>query len=160
MNQKNLAKYLQFITIGIAVLGILIYFGIVPVVGNAILEKIENQYQYSYYAWLILIWISGIPCYVSLFHFWNISKEIEKDHSFSSENAIRLKKISKWFILDVLYFFVGNIVFLLFGMNNLSIFGVSLFVDFVGMVVSILAAALSHLVYKAAAIEEENKLTI
>lgn len=160
MNQKNLAKYLQLITIGIAVLGVLIYFAVVPVVGDAVLSEAGNEYQYCYLPWLVLIWISAIPCYISLFHFWNICKEIENDNSFSGENAIHLKKISQWCILDVIYFFVGNLIFLLLGMNHPSIFCVSLLVDFIGMVVSVLAAALSHLVYKAAALKEENELTI
>lgn len=160
MNQKNLAKYLQSITIATTVFGAIIYFGIIPSIGNAIITQNGREYQSWYLPWLLLIWGSGIPCCIGLFHFWKISKEIEQDNSFSNENAIHLKKISQWSILDVIYFFTGNLIFVLLNMNHPGIFLLSLLMDFIGIAVAVLSAALSHLVYKAAKLKEENELTI
>ena len=58
------------------------------------------------------------------------------------------------------YFFAANLALLLFGMNHPGIFLASLFVEFAGIAIAAVAAALSHLVQKAALIQEENDLTI
>ena len=44
MNQKNLAKYLQIITIGVAILGIIICFGVVPVLGKELIGQKEAPF--------------------------------------------------------------------------------------------------------------------
>lgn len=45
-------------------------------------------------------------------------------------------------------------------MNHPGIFLGSLFIEFAGVAVAVTAAALSHLVQKAAEIQQENELTI
>lgn len=91
---------------------------------------------------------------------WRISSNIGADKSFSRENAKLLKWISYLAAGDAAFFFVGNIVLLLLSMSHPSVALGSLFVVFAGVAIAMAAAALSHLVLKAAAIEEENDLTI
>ena len=159
MTQKNLTKWLKGIIAGIAVCGAIICFLLVPVIGKDIADQ-NPEYAHCYLPWLIFIWIAVIPCYLVLYYGWRITIEIGRDNSFSMENAKYLKRISVLALLDSGYFFTANLVFLLFNMSHPSVFLASLFVDFAGVAVTVVAAALSHLVQKAAEIQSENELTI
>ena len=121
----------------------------------------ENpEFAYCYYPWLIVLWISAIPCYLVLLNGWKIATEIARDNSFSLENAHYLKRICMFALADSAYFFIANLVLFFLNMNHPAILLASLFADFAGVVVAVTAAGLSHLVLKAAAIQQENELTI
>ena len=95
-----------------------------------------------------------------LYNGWKITTQIARDNSFSLENARYLKHICILALVDSVYFFLANIVLLFLNMNHPAILLASLFVDFAGVVVAVTAASLSHLVLKAAEIQQENQLTI
>ena len=159
MSQKSLSKWLKAIIGGMAVCGAVIYFYMIPIWGRD-LTKANPEYASWYLPWLIAILISGIPCYLVLYFGWKISTEIGRDNSFSMENAEHLKKISILAAIDSLYFFVVNVVFMIVGINHPGVFLISMLAIFAGVVVTVAAAALSHLVRKAAEIQEENEFTI
>lgn len=159
MSQKSLSKWLKAIIGGMAVCGAVIYFYMIPIWGRD-LTKANPEYASWYLPWLIAILISGIPCYLVLYFGWKISTEIGRDNSFSMENAEHLKKISILAAIDSLYFFVVNVVFMMIGINHPGVFLISMLAIFAGIVVTVAAAALSHLVRKAAEIQEENEFTI
>lgn len=159
MSQKSLSKWLKAIIAGMAICGAIIYLYLIPVWGRDLAEA-NPEFSYCYIPWLAVILISAIPCYWVLYFGWKISSEIEKDNSFSMENAGYLKNISILAALDSAYFFLANLVLMILNMNHPGIFLLSLFVVFAGIAVTVAAAALSHLVKKAADIENENELTI
>lgn len=159
MSQKNLSKWLKGIIAGMAVCGAIIYMYLIPVWGRDLVEA-NPEFSNCYIPWLAVLLISAIPCYWGLYFGWKIAAEIGKDNSFSRENASYLKNISMLAALDSVYFFGANLVLMLLGMNHPGIFLLSLFVVFAGIAVTVVAAALSHLVKKAADMKEENELTI
>ena len=132
MKQDALAKWLKFIIVGVGFCGLLTY----------------------------LIWISAIPCYAVLVLGWKIADNIRRDRSFSYENAEYLKWISYLSMGDSVFVFLANIIFLLLDMSAAAVMLVICIIVFVGISISICAAALSHLVAKAAEIKEENDLTV
>lgn len=106
-----------------------------------------------------------MPCYATLVCSWKITDEIGKDNSFCRKNANLLKLISIFSASDSAFFFTGNIILLLLNMNHpgivlLVFILLALVVVFAGIAITVTAASLSHLVYKAAQIREENELTI
>lgn len=159
MSQKNLSKWLKGIIAGMVVCGAIIYLYLIPVWGRDLVEA-NPEFSNCYIPWLAVLLISAIPCYWGLYFGWKIAAEIGKDNSFSRENASYLKNISMLAALDSVYFFGANLVLMLLGMNHPGIFLLSLFVVFAGIAVTVAAAALSHLVKKAADMKEENELTI
>lgn len=159
MSQTTLSKWLKGIIIGLAACGAVICFFIVPSLGKDLAYQYP-EFAYCYRPWLIAIWIAVVPCYFVLYYGWKITIEIGKDNSFSKENARYLKQISMLAIVDTGYFFLFNIIFLLLNMSHPGVLLASLFVDFAGVAITIVAAGLSHLVQKAAEIQSENKLTI
>ena len=159
MAQASFSKWLKWIIGGIAVCGAAMYFYFLPMFGSGI-AKDNPELSYCYLPWLIVIWVSAIPCFLILYFGWKIVTEIGRDNSFSMDNSRFLKYISILAFADSGYFFLANIVLLLLNMNHPAIFLATLLVEFAGVAVSVAAAALSHLVQKAADIQKENELTI
>lgn len=159
MKQSNLSKWLKFITVAVGVIGLIVFLFLVPMLGRE--TVITNpEYSYCYYPWLIFIWIMAIPCYLVLCFFWSICNQIQKNNSFSVKNAKSLIWISSLAIFNTIFCFIGNVIFLLLGMSHIGVFIGFLFVVFSGIAIAIVSAALSHLVVKASAIQEENELTV
>lgn len=159
MKQTSLAVWLKFIIIGTGICGIAVYFLILPSLGQSIVGQ-NPEFIHCYYPWLIFLWITGIPCYAALFLSWKIASNIGADRSFSHENASLLKWIAFLAAGDSLFFFIVNIVYLFLDMNHPGILLSCLIVVFAGTAVSAASAALSHLVKKATALQEQSDLTI
>lgn len=160
MKQTSLSKWLKFIIIGVGICGLLVYALVIPMLGQTIALAENGAFDYCYWPWLIFIWATGIPCYIALVFAWRIAGNIGADNSFSLANAKLLKWISVLAAGDAAFFFIGNIVYLFLNMNHPGIVLFSLIVVFAGVAVSIAAAALSHLVIKAADLQEQSDWTI
>lgn len=159
MSQKGLASLLKSIIIGIALCGLLVYFYFLPVWGKALVTDF-SKYENAYIPWLIVLWISAIPCYLVLICGWRVSTEIGRDNSFSWINAKMLKGIAYLAAIDSVYMLVAGAILFALDMSSGIVEVLVLFVVFAGLVVTVAAAALSHLIYKAATMQEENDLTI
>jgi hypothetical protein len=159
MNQRNLSRWLKTIVWGTGVCGAILYLFIFPSLGKGIILDYPD-FSFCYWPWLILIWVTAIPCYAALIFAWCIANEIGKDNSFSEKNAALLKKIAHLAIFNSAVFFVGNVALFFLGMNHPGILVCSLFVVFAGIAIAVAAASLSHLVQKAAELRNENDLTI
>ena len=159
MKQKSLSKWLKIIIIGVGLAGLAVLFVIIPSLGQGIVGQ-NPEFDYCYYPWLILFWVCGLPCYAALVLGWKIAVNIGNDRSFSRENAHYMSWISALAAIDAVLFFTMNVVFLLLNMNHPGIFLLSLIVVFIGVAISVAAAALSHLVMKAAELQEQSDLTI
>ena len=159
MTQISLSRWLKGILVGVGFCGGIIYFWLVPYFGKSLMEAFP-EFSYCYWPWLGAIWVTAVPCCLAFCYAWGIAAEIGRDNSFSAKNARFLKHIAVLAVFDSGYFFVANLALLLLGMNHPGIFLVSLFIEFAGVAVAVAAAALSHLVQKAADIQDENKLTI
>lgn len=86
---------------------------------------------------------------------------IGADRSFSLENSIYLRNIAVLAAADSGFFFFGNLVLLLLNLNHPSIaFVLAPIITFFGVSISVVFAALSHLIYKAAILREDSDLTI
>ncbi len=159
MNQRKLSKWLKIIFLGVGFCGAVIYFYIIPSWGKDMVS-IYPDLSHFYLPWLIFLWLTAIPCYGVLACGWRIASEIGRDNSFSEINARMLKKISHLSAGDCIFFFGGNVILLLLNMNHPGVVLLSLLVVFFGVAVSVASAALSHLVFKAARLQEESQLTI
>lgn len=159
MEQKSLAKWLKFVILGVGFCGLFIYLYLIPSYGTSMVEKYP-EFSGAFWPWLIFLWITAIPCYAVLYFGWRISGNIGRDKSFSAENSKYLKYVSWMAAIDSLFFFVGNVVLLFLNMNHPGILLISLIITFAGVTVTVAAAVLSHLVQKAAKLQEQSDLTI
>jgi len=159
MNQKKLSNWLKAVCILIGVCGLIVYALILPGYGASIAAA-NPEFKYAFWPWMVFLWGTGIPCYAALVIAWSVFDRIGKDNSFCEKNAVALKRISTLAVIDVVYFFVGELVLLFLNMNHPGVFLISQLFSVLGISVAIASAALSHLIYKAASIREENELTI
>ena len=160
MRQKSLSNWLKFIVIGVGICGLVIYLLVVPMLGQTVAAAEDGFFDRLYWPWLVLIWVTGLPIYAALAFAWVIAGNIGQDRSFSIENARLLKWISGLAAGDAAFFFAGNILYLLLGWSHPGVTLLCMVLVFVGGAISVAAAALSHLVMKAALQQQENELTI
>jgi len=159
MKQNTLSKWLKLMIVGVGICGIIIYAAVIPMLAEDMVQKYP-EFHYCQWPWLILIGITAIPCYGVLILGWKIAAHIGADRSFSIENARLLKWISLLAVGDAAFFFAGNLIYLLLNMNHPSIVLVSFLIEFFGIAVSVASAALSHLVRKAAELQDQSDWTI
>lgn len=159
MEQIKLAKLLKAVVLGCGVCGAVIYLYLFPFWGNKIV-KASPELSFCFWPWLVFLWITAVPCYIILVCGYKISSEIANDNSFSIKNAKLLKNITVLAAADSAFFFLVNILFLLFNMSHPAIVLISVVVSFAGCALTVAAGCLSHLVFKAAKLQEENELTI
>ena len=159
MRQKELEKWLKIVIIAVALCGLIVCGVAIPWIGHVLIEC-DTQISYMYIPWLIFFIISAVPCYVIMYLGWKVAVNRGNDRSFSLENAKYIKLASKIILLDAIYFFVINICFGKVYINHPGVILALVFIVFAGVIASVVAAVLSHLVIKAADLQEQSDLTI
>lgn len=158
MSQKSLANWLKIMIVGVGICAVFVYALVFPHLSQE-LEPFTNDESLRM-LWLILVGITAIPCYIALYFSWRIMTNIGNDDSFIMENAKLLHQISVLGAVDVLYVFLWNLILFVLGKNPLVMVTVFLLIDFLGVVITIIFAALAHLVQKAATLQEQSDFTI
>ena len=159
MDQTKLSRRLKVAIIFIAVCLAVVYFAVLPTCGRTIAQQ-NPEFAYCFWPWLAFLWITAAPLYAALIFCWKIATNIGRDQTFTKENAASCKWVSNLAVLDSAYFFIGNIVLWFLNMNHPGIVLGSLLVVFAGAAIAIAFAALSNLVSRAAALQEQSDLTI
>ncbi len=159
MDQKKLSLSLKIIIAGVGVCALAVYAWVLPACGDSVRLRYP-EFASCYWPWLVFLWITAVPCLAALVFAWRIAKNIGADRSFSVENARLLRIIAYLAAGDTLYFFLGNVVLLFFNMNHPGIILFSLLICFAGLSVTVAAVCLSHLVRKAADLQDESDLTV
>ena len=157
MDQKKLAVWLKAIAVGCALCGLVLFGFILPRFLGYVATEVPDLPRR---AWTAFLWVLAIPCYAVLVCIWRMADEIARDNSFSMANAKLLRNIAMLAGADSVVLLIGNLVFLAIGHSIPTLALVSAFVCFIGLAISVGAACLSHLVHKAALMQEENDLTI
>ena len=159
MEQRALSNWLKGAIGCLAILGLFIFAFVIPAYGLSL--SAENpEYAHCFWPWMILMLLVAVPCYAALVIGWKIASDIGNNRSFSVENARRMETISNLAFGDVILFFCGNVLLLVSNMSHPGVFLLSLLPDLFGVAVAVCAAALSHLIYKSAVMQEEADLTI
>ena len=159
MKKESLSRRLRFILVGMGLCGLAVYGWFIPSAGRGLVAGYP-EFSGFFWPWLLFLWATGIPCLIALVPGWKIADSIGKDRSFTQANARRLALIANLAAGDAAFFFIGNVALWLLNMNFPGVVLMSLMVVFVGAAIAVAAACLSHLVQKAAALQEQSDLTI
>ena len=158
MDQKKLSGWLRLIIAGCAVCGVALFALLLP---KWLLSMAQAHPGYHPWAWAGCMWAAAVPCYGVLICVARIAREIGADHSFSVGNARMLKIVAMLALGDAGFIFLATVLLCLIEKGTPAILPViGAFVVFVGVAVSVAAACLSHLVLKAAKLQEDSDLTI
>lgn len=160
MKQTEMSGYLKVITVGVGVLLLAFVFWFLPLVLREPLTGTAGEAGYR--GTCALIGVSAVPAVLCLVRFWEICESIRLDRPFSGENALRLKRMSQYMLTDVVLYSGFLVWFFLAGWYTGAawlIFPVLLAI-FISVTLTVLCAALSHLVQSASEIKEEQELTI
>ncbi|MDE6888149.1 MAG: DUF2975 domain-containing protein [Eubacterium sp.] len=159
MKQKEIAKWLKGITGGIGLMGMIFFFGLVPVIAGE-MRRMYPEAAHLYWPGLCYNVVIAASCFMILYQFWTVCREIGRDNSFSMENAAAFKRMSRLAVLLAAEWFAGFAVLVALRSMQAGIMLLMLAAIFASFVVAICAAALSHLVLKAYELKLENELTI
>lgn len=159
MKQKELSRWLRSVVIvGWCACGLLSFVVAPYMAYDAVL--LAPDMAPLRWPCLGLFWAAMVIVAVALWHGWKIFSEIGKDNSFCAENARRLRVISRLALTDTLLCFAAIVLLLCFNGLHPGVFLLLLLIAAVGAGITTAAAALSHLTMKAAAMQDENDLTI
>lgn len=159
MKHATLEKWLKFVIIGMAFCGVVVYGWGLPCAAESV-SGIAPDFGSLYLFWYIFLLAAMIPCYAVLILAWRIATNIGKGRAFSYANGKAFRGICWMAASDTVFFFAGNVGFLLLNRNYSSLFFFSMIVVFIGIAITVCAKAMSHLVDNAAAMQEENDGTI
>ncbi len=159
MSLKSLSFMMKTIVILLGVCGAVLFGAVVPFAGNSLAQEYP-EFAYCFVPWLTFILIMALPCYAVLILAWQIAASIACENIFTQQNSARLRAVA-WLALGTsVYLFLGNVVFLLLNMNHFSVLLGSTLIVFIGICVAVASAVLSHLVKRAAVLQEQSDLTI
>ncbi len=159
MRQKELSRYIRIVVVLMAFASLL---SVVLILPNILSWRIEASLLADsiYSGGIIIAYIALIPIFLSLVGLWQISTQIAGNNSFSKQNADTLSRISYYGIAETAVFLCAMALLLLSGKVDIPLFAMLIVLLLACVFVSILAAALSHLTFKAAVLKTDNDLTI
>lgn len=159
MKQKSLSNWLKFIIIGVGICFTVAFVWLLPELARIMIRH-NSMADYGITVWNIMIAVSAFPVYIALVFAWLVASNIGKDRSFTMPNSKYLKWISVLAAFDSAFVFCAGVVMFALKMNSASGLVACLVVVFAGVTVTVASAALSHLVVKAAALQEQSDATI
>lgn len=164
MGQKGLANLMKLAIILIGVVGAVCFAFVIPTLAK------NWSGSYAEFAKVVWFWISfleliSIPYYTVLVLGWKVASGIGSDKSFTYRNSTRIKIASYIVLVTSFYFFVGtlcflNVYFVLANFNHPGMLLMSFLFLFCSIVLGIGLAMVSHIVMKAAELQEQADLTI
>lgn len=160
MKQVEMSKYLKFITLGIGILFLASVVWLLPSVLCALVPKEAGRA--GFWGACVFVWATSLPCFLSLWKFWGICVRIGRNQSFTRDNALDLKHMSHYILVDCILYALLLAVSCIGGWYRYGvglIFGIVLIL-FICISLTVLCAVLSHLVYNASQIQEDQDLTI
>ena len=160
MTQKTFANLLKAVIVLALFCCAIVYILYVPAIAR---EAADSYAELAalYVPALVFVELTALPILLALVLAWQIAHAVGQDNSFCRANASRMKAISLLALGDVVYFWIGIAVFG-FGWGAASgpEFILAVLIGSAGIILSVCAGALSHLILKAALLREENDLTV
>ena len=160
MKQKEMSNYLKIVTVGVGIILAVFVLWFLPMALKETLTDAGGSA--GYIITCVVIGISAIPVLMCLVRFWGICVRIGRDESFTGKNARALRSMSHYMLIDIILYTGYLAWFCAAGWAHKAawLFFPILLAIFISVTLSVLCAAVSHLAYKAARLQEEQDLTI
>ena len=159
MENKTLSSKLKTVIILLAVLGIGLFAGAVPVALSLFVVAYPDFGEF-FIPWLIFLSLASVPLFAILGLGFSVANEIAQDNSFSLKNAKRLKSVAMCLLAEAAYFFTGNLVLWFCNLNYPAVVLLSLALCLFAVGVAVAVNVLAQLVKKAVTLREDNEAII
>ena len=163
---KTASRLLLAVLIGIGIFGLAFFLWFVPQMGRAVLDPLmwnearRAQYDTILRAWLAFAWVSAVPCYAALAIGIRVAIRMGRGEAFSKKTATCIQHFAWCAMADTILVFAVNIAFLALDFSHPAIFIAYGLVVLLGIAIYILFRILAAYVYQAAALREEQELTV
>ena len=112
-------------------------------------QTIEYYVQFAFYEAV------SLPCFAILIIAWLVTNRISKGQFFDLSTA-KLIRISSWILfIDLLVFFIGNLIFMFLEWNVFAI--IYYFLGAIGVAVALCMSVIAYYVKKSAILKEETE---
>ena len=149
MTQKKLASRLRLLIVCVGIAILLLVTLLLPT-GEGFPRLFHTVF------WVF----AAIPPFIGLGFSWKIAGNIRSNRSFSSDNVRYLHHISTLAAVDAAYLFLGAVLLYIGKYDTFSDLILYTVISGIAVVCSVVFAALSHLLQKAVALQNESDLTI
>ncbi len=150
--QMKIANFLKFLTVALALMGLVFFAGISYI-------EITNLDRAGIAA-PIFTWYAALLCYLILFQFRKVAKEIGRDNSFSLENRDAFHRMGQFALAACAGFFLRLLYDLFTPYGRLFLVYIHIFLILLSLVFFGLCESLSQLIENAYEVKRENDLTI
>ena len=161
MTRKTMSRLLKAFLLIAAALAALFFFAFLPFYGSE-LARCSPEFRWAYWPCQIWAWFFAVPIFAAVFPAWEIFGSIEKSgEAFSRKNAKAFRLLSILAFSDAAIFPLGmlTVAFMGAGSAPLTVL-VTPVVIFIAAAVGTACYVMSRLVSDAAALKDENDLTI
>ena len=164
MQQKTLVSWLKAIIIIFGILLAALLFAVLPTAGIKVSGTMP-EIAFLYWPCLIVSWLFGTPIFLMLMEAWKVCNRIASGQPFCADNARSFVSLCQNALIACGVLLAGNIgLIIVSAVTGLAVYPIavpvfSMLVIFVGLAAAVACATLSHLIYKATDINEENQLT-
>lgn len=110
--------------------------------------------------WALFIFAASLPVFGVLIIIWRGGGAVARQEVFSMQSAGEIELAGKLLVLDAAFFFVGNIVLILFNMNHPGIVLIAVGVCILALAFGMICRVLGQHVRRATALQEEADATI
>lgn len=164
MGQKGLSNLMKLAIILTGFVGLVCFAYVIPKL-DINWSGLYPEFAKVSVIWAVFLELLALPYYTVLVLGWTVAKGIGNDKSFTYINSSRIKIASYIVLITSLYFFAGticflNVYFVLANFNHPGMLLLSFLFLFCSVILGIGLAMVSHIVMKAAKLQEEADLTI
>ena len=160
IEHKRLAALLRAgLLLAAAVCGA-IFFWFLPELGRGIAAA-DPEYAWAFWPCLAFAWLFAVPVFWGMAVMWSVFGRIGRGAAFCAANAGALRTVSRLAFFDAVLAPAGVITLALLGAGSPGLTVIAMPAGAMACaLVGIMAMALSRLVADAAALQDENDLTV
>lgn len=161
MNTKTMTTLLRAVLLAAAVLCGIFFLWFLPSYGQEV-QQADPEFTWAYWPCLIWAWLFALPIFGAMLPGWRIFGSISApEGAFTRRNARDMRSISHLAFADALVFPAGMLIIGIMGAGSAPLtIVITPMVVFCCAAVGVVCYVLSRLIGDAAALREENDMTI
>ena len=161
MKQKNMSRLLQALLLIAGLLGAVFFFAFLPFYGRELVQC-APEYAALFWPCLVWAWLFALPIFGAMIPGWRIFGSISAPGgAFTRKNSRDMQRISVLAFADALVFPAGMLTIGIMGAGSAPLtIVITPMVVFCCAAVGVVCYVLSRLIGDAAALREENDMTI